>query len=177
VLAVDVVPGLTAAQVDAFGSVLGAAGTVAAIALTLVALFREVRTRRTDEERRLAILHDEESRHARLVFGEMAHGGQHGTTTHDGNVVVHQTEVLGSVDNSGGSPILDVWVSAPECDPVRRSKIRAGDRERVVLGHRPGDYWERNPDATMTVQFTDSEGRRWRREGMGTPVRCLEAEA
>lgn len=154
---------------DAVGAVAEAAGSVVAgvsIGIAVLTLSRDRRRWAAEQARTATERRRAETALASTVSVQSLERVEPGTA----RVQLH---------NAGERPIFDVRVSSragarrikgpDELDPTGALRRLRGDEEREYLFETlPGEEQSSRP----AVEFTDNEGRRWVRVGLGTPERA-----
>jgi hypothetical protein len=172
---------LTLASRTDWGSVpdwIAGVGSVLAFAAFAFAFLWEVRKRRQDDEQDAEDRREALKRHARLVVIE----NREGSTTQK-RLVIH---------NEGGGPILDVvttmWVrSAESADGFREvplgrrgpdvTELGAAEHGEVWLWLAEGEEIPVEEEFFPQIEFTDCDGRRWRRRDNDQPVGVVDMGA
>lgn len=162
-----------------WGTVAGALFSALAFVAAVSLLWHEVRTRRRDDEDRVA-------GQARMVLISVfdAHGNNDGGLVRMVNIHVR---------NHSASPIIDVEVMAKHCQPAD-SQAADGQAEQDILafeaefidpGHSDSELWLLRTPISWTrevplssffstrIAFTDAMGLRWVRENRDEPRRFL----
>jgi hypothetical protein len=155
-----------ASQWGALGSVLGGAGSVAAMGATLALLWHEISVRRKEELERRRERLSEQARQARLIYGTA------GPTL---NSVARAT-----VANFSDAPVWDVEIMVSGAEyPLQMTHVDPMSTESQNLDV-PSDWAVMNvscggpstvSSVAVNIVFTDNAGLRWSRDGRSQPER------
>lgn len=158
-------------QVGHFGDIIGGISTALAFLGTLWLIRRESIDRRSDERARREERRDEEMRQARLV---VASPGASGGFSRGGT----RYESVGiRVYNYSAEPVFDLSLSQNDL-PGKTTALKMlhpGEEGIAGFSELP-DGWSKEHSTksrSITVEFTDAGGRRWRRTDHGQPERVV----
>lgn len=175
--------------VSALGQAFGAIATAAAVIVALSLAIRERRWRRADQTAAAAERNDRDAAQARLVsinvepmeYGYDPRGTTDVVTVLNGSgEPIHEVSIA-EVSNPGAPPeSWDYDLSTPLSDMFTTEPrvIPAGEKFTLPIqfqGEHGGLVVSFEP-TSVTIQFTDSRGLRWRRTDSNAPVRIIDAE-
>lgn len=162
---------MTWQELGSLGDIISGISTALAFLGTLWLIRRESMDRRADERARHDERRDEDMRQARLIFAVPAGGGRYSRGG-------QEFESIGvRVYNHSAEPVFDLSVS-PSDLPGETSTLKMihPDADGVTsFGGLPKGWSKAHPSEhrSITVEFTDAGGRRWRRTDHGQPERVV----